>query len=554
MKKLTTEEFIEKAKAIHGDKYDYSKVVYKTSREKVIIICPKHGEFLQSPNCHLNGAGCAKCCNNTKKTTETFIENAMAIHGEKYDYSKVEYINNKIPVCIICPEHGEFYQTPKNHLALKQGCPKCGIEERAKKSTKTTEQFIDEANKVHKSKYDYTKTEYIGATVPTTIICPIHGEFQQTPSLHLTGCGCPKCGRIKSNEAKTLSLEEFVEKAKAIHGDKYDYSKVKYLGYDIPVEIICKKHGSFYQTPDSHLQGKNCAKCSIGVSSPENELFEFCKSINSSTVQRERKIISPHEIDIFVKDKNIGIEYNGLLWHSEKFKKDKNYHLNKHIACSKCGVKLIQIFEDEFFNRKEIVLAKIRHIIGSDVGKTKIMGRKCSIYEIDKKEAKDFLEKYHIQGFSPSSIYLGALLSNKLIAVMSFKKCNKNREWELNRFASDYNCICQGVGGKMFNYFIKTYKPSLVKSFADRRWTTNEFENFYTKIGFDFEKFIPPDYRYYKRNGECKRVHKFNMRKKILSKKYGLPLDLTENEMTKLLDYYKIWDCGLIKYIWRAEK
>ena len=107
MKRLTTEEFIEKARAIHGDKYDYSKVVYKTSQEKVIIVCPKHGEFLQRPNCHLNGAGCPKCCNNTKKTAESFIEDARAIHGDKYDYSKVEYVNNKIPVCIICPKHGE---------------------------------------------------------------------------------------------------------------------------------------------------------------------------------------------------------------------------------------------------------------------------------------------------------------------------------------------------------------------------------------------------------------------------------------------------------------
>ena len=120
---MTKEKFIEKAKAIHGDRYDYSKVEYSNNRTKVCIICPVHGEFWQTPHTHLQGCGCPACYGTKKRTKEEFVEEARKIHGDRYDYSRVEYINNKTPVCIICPEHGEFWQKPENHLVAKQGCP-----------------------------------------------------------------------------------------------------------------------------------------------------------------------------------------------------------------------------------------------------------------------------------------------------------------------------------------------------------------------------------------------------------------------------------------------
>jgi hypothetical protein len=120
----TTEQFIKKAKEVHGDKYDYSKVEYVNNETKVCIICPKHGEFWQKPSNHLQGKGCLDCCGSRKKTTEQFITEAREKHGDKYDYSKVEYVNGKTKVCIICPKHGEFYQKPERHLQ-RQGCPKC---------------------------------------------------------------------------------------------------------------------------------------------------------------------------------------------------------------------------------------------------------------------------------------------------------------------------------------------------------------------------------------------------------------------------------------------
>ena len=176
----------------------------------------------------------------------------------------------------------------------------------------------------------------------------------------------------------------------------------------------------------------------------------------------------------------------------------------------------------------------------------KIMGRKCVVKQITYGDSLEFLDLYHIQGGVKASIYLGAYYNEELIAVMTFKKEN-DKKWELTRFSSNFRYICQGIGGKIFKYFVRNYNPYEVKSFADRRWTPMAEDNIYVKLGFELKSSLRPDY-YYVING--KRVHKFNCRKKRLNQKFGLPLTMTENEMTNELGYSKIWNCGLIKYVW----
>ena len=252
-KRLTTEEFIEKAREIHGDKYNYSKVVYKSNKIKVCIICPKHGEFWQKPNDHLNGRGCPSCSGLKKLSLEEFIRRAKEVHGDKYDYSKVNYINSNTKVCIICLEHGEFWQNPHDHLN-GNGCPKC-----ISTFKLTTKEFIRRAKDVHGDKYDYSKTKYVNKRTKICIICPEHGEFWQLPSSHLTGSGCSKCkGMYKP------TTEEWIKNAKKVHGNKYDYSKVKYINSRTKVCIICSKHGEFWQTPNDHLNGRGCYCCGHG--------------------------------------------------------------------------------------------------------------------------------------------------------------------------------------------------------------------------------------------------------------------------------------------------
>ena len=192
-----------------------------------------------------------------KYTTEEFIKKAREIHGDKYDYSKVEYVSYHTKVCIICPKHGEFWQTPANHLR-NRNCPKCGNNSKIKKRSLTKEEFIKKAREVHGDKYDYSKVKYINNYTKVCIICPEHGEFWQNANSHLRGCGCPKC----CNNGVKLTTEEFVKKARKIHGDKYDYSKVEYKNSHTKVCIICPEHGEFWQTPTSHLHGESgCPMC-----------------------------------------------------------------------------------------------------------------------------------------------------------------------------------------------------------------------------------------------------------------------------------------------------
>ena len=551
--KKNKKTFIEDAIKVHGNKYDYSKVEYTNSKDKVCIICPEHGEFYMTPNSHLRGQGCPKCgkASMAKKramSKEEFIAKSMKVHGDKYDYSKLEYVNSHTKVCIICPIHGEFWQIPDAHVR-GVSCPKC-----AHRSTKyAISEWVEKARKVHGDKYDYSKVKYVNNKTKVCIICPTHGEFWQTPNSHLLGQGCRKCGINRITTSLKHTTEDFIEQSKEIHGDKYDYSKVKYDGNKNAVCIICPTHGEFWQTPHEHLDGCGCPKCATYYSKYEDELFTYIDSLGcGKIISRCRKIINPQEIDIFIPSKNIGFEYNGLIWHSEKFGKDKNYHLDKTKECLKKGIKLYHIFEDEYVEHKDIVLSKIKNIIGC-AELDKRYARNCLVKEISSETAKDFLEKNHIQGYVRSTVYLGCFYNNELIGVMSFKRETKDsNNWELTRFATDINYRCVGVGGKLFKHFIKEYNPIQVKSFADRRWTLDEKDNLYTKLGFELTGILKPDYRYV-RNKQSGRIHKFNMRKDRLLKHYpnaGLTPDMTEKEMCDKLGFYRIWDCGLLKYEW----
>ena len=554
-KKKTIDEFKEDLKKVWGDRYAVSpNSIYVNNKTPINFICPVHGEFRQLPVSILNGHGCQKCTKKHRYTTEEFIEECRKVHGDEYDYSKVKYVNTSTPVIIICREHGEFEQTPNGHLISGHGCPICSKEKIGVGKRIGLSEFVERANKVHSNKYCYDKTKYVNIDAKVEIICPEHGSFLQAPYNHLKGQMCPECSKIVKSIKLSGSLSDFIRKSKSVHGDKYDYSKVDYKSAHKKVTIICPKHGSFLQTPDNHLRGHGCPVCGHIISNCESEIFEFVKSLVGEDKVRHnvKYVINPLELDIFVPDKNIAIEYNGLRWHSEEFQKDKNYHLNKLNECNEKGIRLIQIFEDEYVNHKEIVLGKIKHLMKMDK-LPKIMARKCSVNEIDNEDAERFLNENHIQGFARSTVYLGAFNGNELVGVMSFLK-EKEGYWNLTRFASSNKYQCNGVAGKLFSHFVKTKQPVEVKSFADRRWTTNPDNNLYTKLNFKLTNILKPDYRYVQRDERgINRLHKFNFRKNILNRKYGLPLTMTESEMCEKIGAYKIYDCGLFKYVWKND-
>ena len=201
-------------------------------------------------------------------------------------------------------------------------------------------------------------------------------------------------------------------------------------------------------------------------------------------------------------------------------------------------------------HKEEIVRNKIKHLLGVSEDKPRIAGRKTVIKKVGKGLASDFLNKFHIQGDDKHTTALGAFYGDILIGVMTFKVLAKGGlDYDLTRFATDYNYICQGIGSKLLSHFIREYKPTSIISFADRRWTLDKDNNLYTKLGFELVSESRPDYRYYNTNVDRYiRFHKFGFRKQILSKKYNLPMEMTETDMVKQLGYDKIWDCGLLKY------
>ena len=250
MRRVTTKEFIEKAKKVHGDKYDYSKVKYINNHTKVCIICPEHGEFWQQPNNHLQGKGCIKCVGKDKYNNETIIEFFKKVHGDKYDYSKVEYKGMHTKVCIICPEHGEFWQTPANHAHWKQSCPKC------QRKVFGLEDFIELSNKIHGNKYDYSKSVYNGYHTKLHIICPIHGEFWQTPSHHLKGCGCELCAESKIEKKVKFVLDENDISYKRQY--RASWLKLQSLDFYLPnYNIAIECQGEQHFCPVVHFGGEN---------------------------------------------------------------------------------------------------------------------------------------------------------------------------------------------------------------------------------------------------------------------------------------------------------
>ena len=288
-----------------------------------------------------------------KLTTEEFIERAKKVHKNKYDYSKTNYVNSKEKVCIVCPIHGEFWQLPHRHL-YGSGCPTCGIEKVASKKRFNTENFINKAKEIHGDKYDYSKVKYINSQIPVTIVCPTHGEFSMRPNDHLRGQGCPKCKLLGLRKKFSMTKEEFINKAKSIHGDKYDYSKVEYINNHTKVCIICPKHGEFWQRPDKHLQGRNCQKCNSSKLEEKirnlmkRNSIEFLEQFNFSWFN------NPHmRVDFYLPQKNLVIECQGIqhfkpverFGGNDGFKECFGNDKTKYENCKKHGIKIIYYTE-----------------------------------------------------------------------------------------------------------------------------------------------------------------------------------------------------------------
>lgn len=336
------------------------------------------------------------------------------------------------------------------------------------------------------------------------------------------------------------------------------FSKEEYNGVNDDYNFKCAKCTSEFL---AKLEDGDIPRCKVcypvkGSSLFEKEVAEYIKTILPSEIiiENDKSVLNGKELDIYIPSKYLAIECNGLYWHGElNGGKKRNYHLDKTSQCENVNIHLIQIFEDEWIDNEEIVKSKLAHILNVSKNTDKCYARNCEIKEISVKEKNNFLHKYHIQGEDFSNVKLGAYFKNELVAVMTFgkpriamgHKKNIYGKYELIRFATSRNVT--GIGSKLLSFFIKKYKPSLILSYADRRWTkmTN---NIYEKLGFTKITNGTPNYWYVpKRN--IKRMYRYKFRKQVLHtilKNFNR--DLTEWENMKNNGYDRIWDCGSIKF------
>lgn len=418
--------FLKRAHEVHGNEYTYEKVTddIKSNKDKVVVTCHKHGDFIISIVNFLNGRKCPLCNKEKRENTHkneflnAFIGKAAQIHNNRYDYSKVEYVDAKTKVCIICPEHGEFWQTPDAHLR-GQECPLCS--HRSFKYLK--DEFIEKAKLIHGDKYDYSKVEYVNAKTKVCIICPEHGKFWQTPNAHLKGHGCKKCGikiiwgkigrKTKDEFIKELeekfgkiykydlvkwvnchtkikliynnkiieqtptkflaskkpityemvrNTEDFINKAKQVHGNRYDYTKTIYKGQNIPVTIICPEHGEFTIKPCYHLSGNGCRLCRI--SNLEIRMMQYLKD-NKIKYEYQKypdflsEGLSHQSLDFYLPDYNIAIECQGAQHFKnggiyQNLEKNIERDIKKHKKCIENKIQVLY-YLDRHIKKKSII-------------------------------------------------------------------------------------------------------------------------------------------------------------------------------------------------------
>ena len=361
---FSTEKFIEEARNIHGDKYDYSKSKCQYKKDIVTIVCPEHGEFQQVVSNHLRGNECPKCgYNKLSYNTKTFIEKARKVHGDKYDYSKVNYSRLSDIITIICPEHGEFQQKAGVHLQ-NRGCPKCGLTIRKRGSKITTEEWVNKAREIHGDRYDYSKVKYINSETKVCIICPKHGEFWKAPIKHTSGQGCPKCSQEVQTKNQSRTKEDLIDELVNIYGDIYDFSKVEYVKMKTPVCVICKKHGEFYARPDHLKNGHGCPMCKESTLERTIRMLLRTANINAISQYHNAALLKKQSFDFYLPDYNIAIECQGEqhfkqgLYEMYKNSNDmtpeeslqyvQELDARKKEICAKNNIRLIYYLENRF--------------------------------------------------------------------------------------------------------------------------------------------------------------------------------------------------------------
>ncbi len=543
------DKFFARARRIHGFQYDYSNTVYRGFGHKLKIVCPLHGEFEQFPSNHYRH-GCPSCGRikaglANQITAGDFIEKSRLQHGDRYDYSQVRYEGNKRRVTISCPVHGAFQQTPNAHM-LGRGCDRCGGT-----ATNTREDFRRKAEKVHGDRYDYSSVQCGGNAGKVLILCREHGAFEQQAGNHLSGHGCPACAAAESSTRLLATAESFIQKSKAVHGSKYGYGNVEYLGSQVKVAITCPKHGDFFQKPGDHVNDANgCPSCRNHYSSFHKTGEAYLQDLGVSFESNVRGVIPPVELDTYIPSHHLAIEFNGTFWHSiTEASSGRLRHKSKFDRCAAAGINLLQIEEQEWNNPAQQEIWK--SILASRLGKheTRIQARRTRFEVIGKQTATYFLAEHHLQGAPPLMKWcFGLFHAEELVGVVIFSEHEKDR-LNLTRLAFPSFVTVVGGAQKLFKNALPHLPPRDIVTFSDNRYSSGAI---YPVLGFQHDIALPPSYEWFYRNTL---MNKRQCRHKYLPKLLGDQYDpaLTEHGNMFRAGARILYDAGYQRWLYRRR-
>lgn len=468
---------------------------------------------------------------------------------------------------------------PREHVALRfvsiGTCLACGRERAMEKHVHTTDRrraysdgpgFVQAARELHGDTYLYDAAAYHGAHAPLPIVCSVHGAFMQSPTNHMQGKGCPRCAALKMGQSATKKLVDFLLDAERAWGNWFDYTETRYVSARVPVLIRCRKHDVvFQQTPTNHLSGKvGCTRCNHMKSAGEEAVRAFLSTF-VLTEQRNRSLIAPKELDIWMPERQLAVEYCGAYFHSAGSAAEertlKRKHIEKYLACRSKGIRLITLYDVDWDARKGAIRRLLRNAVGKTRGR--LMARKCELRDVPIKEARAFYDRYHPQGGAGNGSHYGLYWRDKLVACMRFTfgandrgSAASGRAWTLTRYAT--RITVAGAASRLFKAFVREHNPQEVKSFSDNRFFDG---GMYAQLGFVLEGESPPDYQVWSpklglrpKPHYQRRVLAARLQEHGVSEPFDPDTDArSEAEMTYLMGARRIYDCGKKRWLWRCS-
>jgi len=543
-RKLTPAQRIEQFRGVHGDQYDYVPDTIKSAHVKMTVICPDHGEFQQTVANHMKGQKCPGCVGRLRVTNEMIDERL-----EGRGITRLGDIENtKVPILWRCEGCSHEWMANFNNVQTGHGCPACAAVAVTESRRFSGAQWLERFLEAHGDRYDYGDISVENRRGKVKITCSEHGEFQQAVEEHAAGSGCPECAISRNADSRRHTPEQWLEKFREVHGDRYEYDLSGLSGNRSKITIKCPEHGEFEQTAFDHHQGCGCSACKCNRSSAqEDALADLVAELihPDEIVRNDRGVLGGKELDIYIPSRGIAIEYCGVYWHSEKFK-GRNEHRDKMLACEALGIRLITIFEDEWVFTPEVVKRTLVALLGAR--ERGLPARKLAVQVLDRRVARGFLDEHHIQGATSATIHYGAFDGPELVAVMSFGKPTRQsaHRYELRRFCTGGKTHA-GAAGKLLKGFMRVHPDGDIVSFSDSRWFSGAM---YPAIGFEDDGEVRPDYTYAK--GQ-RRHHKSGFRRKGIQSRlpdFYAP-EMSEGQMMDTAGYLRIYDCGKRRWILR---